>query len=84
MRINRLVVTDVITSPVREWVAQRDPGFWRFLALILSCVWCTGVYTAFAVMAYVHWLMEWNWALYPLTALAVAWLSPVISTWLED
>lgn len=83
-RINRLIVTDIITSPIRGWLAGRSSKFGAFCSAITSCVWCTGVYTAAAAAAYAHYVMGWNWAFYPFTFLALAWTAPVLANWIED
>lgn len=82
-RINRLIVTDIITSPIRGWLAQRTSKLGAFLSAITSCVWCTGVYTAAAVTAYAHYAADWSWVYFPLTFLAVAWTAPVLANWIE-
>ena len=46
---------------------------------MLFCVWCTGVYTAFAVAAYAHWITGVDWRALPLTGLAIAWAAPVLA-----
>ncbi|MER6610212.1 hypothetical protein ABT282_30960 [Streptomyces sp. NPDC000927] len=82
-RLNRLITTDVITAPIRMWLDACTSRTGRFASAVTSCVWCTGIYTATATTAYAHWVTGLAWTALPLTALSVAWIAPVISSWLE-
>lgn len=83
-RLNRLIVHDTITAPLRTRLASGMSLPARFASAVSMCVWCTGIYTAAATTAYAHWSAEWPWHLYPLTLLSTAWIAPVIAQWLED
>lgn len=83
-RLNRLIVRDTITAPLRARLASGTSFLARFASAASICHWCTGVYTAAACLAFTHWAAGWPWTLYPLTLLATAWLAPVIAQWLED
>lgn len=83
-RLNRLIVRDTITAPLRARLASGTSLPVRFISAATMCVWCTGVYTAATTTAYAHWTAGWSWRLYPLTLLATAWLAPIITNWLED
>lgn len=83
-RLNRLIVRDTITAPLRARLASGTSFPTRFASAASVCHWCTGVYTAAATTALAHWYAGWQWPLYPLTLLATAWLAPVIAQWLED
>lgn len=83
-RLNRLVVRDTITAPLRARLANGTSLLVRFASAVTMCVWCTGVYTAAGTTAFAHWAASWSWTLYPLTLGATAWLAPVIAQWLED
>lgn len=41
------------------------------------------MYTGFATAAFAHWLTGVPWRALPLTGLAIAWLAPVLSEWLD-
>jgi hypothetical protein len=41
------------------------------------------MYTAFAAAAFAHYLTGATWRALPLTGLAIAWLAPVMSQWLD-
>ena len=49
-RITRLVTTDAITAPARKALNHRGVGG-NWLADLVSCPWCTGVWVAFGVVA---------------------------------
>ena len=83
-RVNRLVVGDTITAPIRTWLDKGTSAPIRFAAAAAVCRWCAGIYVAAAVVAYAHAYAGWSWQLYPLTFLAAAWLAPVLAQWLED
>lgn len=83
-RLNRLIVRDTITAPLRSWLERGTTLFARFASAATLCRWCTGVYTAAATTAYAHYYAGWSWQLFPLTLLATAWIAPVIAQWLED
>lgn len=83
-RLNRLVVRDIITAPLRAWLDKKTSSPARFAAAAAVCRWCAGVYVAAAVLAYAHWYTGWPWQLYPLTFLSASWLAPVIAQWVED
>ena len=46
-RLTRLVTTDTITEPMRDWVANRAPN--GRVDTLVNCPWCTGVWVGFAV-----------------------------------
>jgi len=49
-RLTRLVVTDQISEPLRNWAYRRDPKV-RHIGYIVSCPYCTGIYASAAVLA---------------------------------
>ena len=83
-RLNRLLVRDTITAPMRAVLDAQKSPVPRFAAAALICVWCTGVYTATATAAYTHWLTGITWWALPLTAGSIAWAAPVLANWLDD
>lgn len=83
-RVNRLVVKDSITQPIRTWAEKQTRAPARYLAELITCVWCTSMWTAATLTTYTHHIMQWNWHLLPLTILAVAWLAPILTQWLEE
>lgn len=52
-RLTRLVTSDVLTQPPREWLVRwltaREGVFWNKLAYLLVCDWCASVYVGGAV-----------------------------------
>lgn len=53
LRLNRLVMADTITEPARVWIAEHLPlrvSDWIIgPGGLLSCVWCTSIWTGAAV-----------------------------------
>ena len=43
-RLTRLVTTDEITAPLREWVWRRRPPESSRIGYLLACDWCTGIW----------------------------------------
>lgn len=82
-RVNRLVTRDVITMPLRARLEQATGPLGRFASAVVSCQWCTGVYTGFAAAAYGHALTGWSWWYLPLTGLALAWGAVVAALFVE-
>ena len=82
-RLNRLLVRDFITQPLRATLRSHKNGISRFLSAMLLCTWCTGMYTGFATAAFAHWITGATWLALPLTGLAIAWLAPVLAEWLD-
>lgn len=83
-RLNRLLVRDTITAPIRAALDAQTGRVSRFAAAALICVWCTGVYTAVIAAAYTHWITGITWWALPLTAGSIAWAAPVLASWLDD
>lgn len=68
-----LVTTDSITEPARTWLNRRTVGVGvgGWLAALVSCPYCVGVWAAFAVVGV--WEVGWRWAwLWLVVAPAVA------------
>lgn len=82
-RLNRLLVHDVITALLRARLDEATNPAGRFVSAMLSCVWCTGMYTAAATATYAHWAAGIPWTALPLTILAIAWLAPTAAHWAE-
>ena len=49
-RLTRLVVTDQISEPLRNWAYRHDPQM-RHIGYIMGCPYCTGIYASAAVVA---------------------------------
>lgn len=51
-RITRLLTTDTIFSPLRDWVWRRfgNPGVSR-IGYLFTCNWCTSIYVASLTVA---------------------------------
>lgn len=51
-RVTGLIVSDTITEPVRDrvigWLDQRPATAGSFLAALIQCPWCAGMWVAFA------------------------------------
>lgn len=84
IRLNRLLVRDIITAPLRATLSNQKNPISRFASAALECVWCTGMYTAAGAAAYAHLITGASWQALPLTALAIAWLAPVLADRYED
>ena len=71
--ISFTVCDAILFLPLREWTKGKN----KFLGELLSCGYCFGHWTAFALVAlYRPKLFEQWWLLdYFLTALVIAWLS---------
>lgn len=82
-RLNRLLVRDFITQPLRATLSNQQNPISRFVAAMLLCTWCTGMYTGFATAALAHWITGATWHALPLSGLAIAWGAPVLAAWLD-
>ena len=51
-RLTRLVTEDEIMRPVRDLAARRGPAW---LAFLLGCPWCAGLWLCIGVVAAWHW-----------------------------
>lgn len=63
-RVTGLVVSDTITEPLRdrliEWLDDRPATAGAFLAALIQCPWCAGMWIAMAAAPLV-----WFWGLSP-------------------
>lgn len=77
-RITRLVTTDTITAPPREWITERAyaRALTRPFAELINCDWCASVWVAGALAALDALASG------PLHALANAWSAPAALAWL--
>lgn len=52
-RATRLVTTDVIFEPIREWIWKRKPSH-KGIGYLITCNWCTGIWVStILVLGYV-------------------------------
>ena len=87
LRLTHLVTDDRITLPVRSWLFRGGSFPVRFAGAVVSCTWCTSVWTAAAVVAW--WQLAehtgWTgWFIYPALGLTVSWLASVLEIWSTD
>lgn len=88
-RVDRLLVKDKLTEPVRDAVEARSvrvvPGAlitsrivdvqpWAFLRDLLDCPWCTGVWVSFTIRLLPRWMRR---------ALALAAVAGLLSEWVQ-
>lgn len=93
LRLNRLAMTDTITQPIRTWLAEKPPlRIAAFATELLSCVWCTSIWTGAAVSGalvgtgMVDLGAPW-WVMWPLLTLGYSLLSGWIAAavdWIEQ
>lgn len=70
-RLTRLVVSDQITMPLRQWVVARD-GEQGWFTFLVHCPWCAGFWVA-AVTAPLYWFFGRSpFFVIPCVALAVS------------
>lgn len=50
-RLTLLVTTDAITAPVRERIWRRYPPERSRYGYLITCNWCTSIYTATAIVS---------------------------------
>lgn len=65
-RIARLITRDSITSPLREWIYRRF-GETSFLARLVECHWCSGVWASIATNT-------WGWTLIGYSKVFPTWM----------
>lgn len=65
-RIARLITRDSITSPIREWIYRRF-GETSFLARLVECHWCSGVWASIATNL-------WGWTLVGYSKVFPIWM----------
>lgn len=82
-RVTGLVVSDTITEPVRDkligWLDDRPATAGAFLAALIQCPWCAGMWISMAAAPLV-WF--WGWSpvmLIPALALAMSQVTGMIS-----
>jgi hypothetical protein len=78
-RIWKLIATDLITEPARDWVLVRSP---KYVDDLVSCPWCLGSWIAFGVT----WLTDATIGLQApvLVALASAVVVGAVAMWLDS
>lgn len=68
-RLIRLFVYDSVTSYIRDYLGKLDAGPGKTLSDLLSCPWCTGVWTALLV-SFFYFLSPLAW--FPIFVFALA------------
>jgi hypothetical protein len=80
-RLTGLITDDAITEPARQWILRHlplhAPG--PFLAALLDCPWCAGVWVAAMVAPFALWTPTTTAALWPATILALAQFTGMIA-----
>lgn len=45
-RLTRLMTTDVILNPVREWIWKKSPPSQSGIGYLITCDWCSGIWAS--------------------------------------
>ncbi|MFC1418722.1 hypothetical protein [Streptacidiphilus cavernicola] len=84
LRLTHLLVDDRITLPLRTWAAQGAGPGRRFGAAVLSCTWCTSIWTSAATVA-LWWAARWaqhpGLFAVPALVLSLSWVASVLEIW---
>lgn len=82
-RVTGLVVSDSITEGIREWIFRhlddRPATLGAFLAALIQCPWCAGMWVALAEAPLVWWFGESPFMLIPALALAFSQVTGMIA-----
>lgn len=82
-RVTRLVNADLVTDPVRLWVARRT-GPHSTPSYFLACAWCVSVWVGVVFGAVLVWWQDWSWWALPLVAGGASMVSGLLSRWDDD
>lgn len=50
-RLTRIITTDVILEKAREWIWKRSPAHRNGIGYLITCTWCTSIWTSSLVMS---------------------------------
>ncbi len=77
-RLTRLITTDKLLEPLRNWVTQkRGPD--SQLTYLVHCTWCTSMWIAFAGAPFAVWLSGVDWSWTALIALAASHVTGLLT-----
>ena len=82
-RVTGLIATDKLTENLRDdfvgWLDSRPRTLGAFLAAMIRCPWCAGMWVALAEAPLVWWFGDRPWMLVPALALAFSQVTGMIS-----
>ena len=82
-RVTGLIVSDSITEEARDrlvgWLDDRPKTLGKFLAEVIECQWCAGMWVALAEIPLVWWFGDRPWMLLPALVLAFSQVTGMIS-----
>lgn len=82
-RVTRLVTSDYLTAPVRQWVVLKL-GTTSKGAYLITCDWCTSLWIAAAAAPLAYWHSTNPWYLIPAIALAFSYIVGFLAQFGED
>lgn len=82
-RVTGLVVSDAITEPLRDrvlvWLDDRPATLGNWLATLIQCPWCAGMWISLAAAPLACCMLGWSWMLALPLALAFSQVAGMIS-----
>lgn len=82
-RVTGLIVSDAITEPLRDrvlvWLDDRPATLGSWLAALIQCPWCTGMWVSLAAAPFACWLLGLSWLFVLPLALAFSQVTGMIS-----
>jgi len=71
-RLTRLITTDNITEPIREWIWDRYPPQSSKLGYLITCDWCSSIWVASIVIpsAMIIPVLVYVYAVFAVSAIA--------------
>lgn len=82
-RVTRLVTTDYITAPIRQWAVLKL-GTSSKGAYLITCQWCTSLWVAAAAAPAAWWWGHSPWYLIPAAALAYSHITGFLAQFGDD
>lgn len=82
-RVTGLVVSDSITEPLRDrllvWLDDRPATAGSWVATLITCPWCAGMWVSLAAAPLAIWLLGLSWLLVLPLALAFSQVTGMIA-----
>jgi len=82
-RVTRLVTTDTLTAPARQWAVLKM-GIRSKGAYLITCDWCTSVWAGAVAAPLAYWYGHSPWYLIPATALAYSYTTGFLAQYGGD
>lgn len=82
-RVTRLVTTDYITAPIRQWAVLKL-GTASKGAYLITCDWCTSLWIGAAAAPLAYWHGQNWWYLIPAAALAYSHVTGLLAQFGDD